>query len=326
MRDSERALLDSDREGPSARRFTSWNPGSDETRRTAPMQANVGVAMGSGTDVARESADVLLLGNDLRRLVETLRIARRCRRIIMQNFVGTLSVDGAGVALAAFGLLNPLLAAFIHVTSELAFILNSTRLLPARARHEHAATPDSDATLGSDGQERVASTSVAGASPATTSSGSATRPSGTCSQKMVTPAMRREVVGYVQQTYSLSERSACRALGVSRASHRYKSTRPSTDPLTAKLRRIAAERPRFGYRRLCVLLRRRGEAVNHKRVYRLYRLEGLAVRVKRRKRLAASPRATPRPPRRPGERWSMDFVFDRTGGGIGFRVLTVTRL
>jgi heavy metal translocating P-type ATPase len=96
----------------------------------ALTQANVGVGMGSGTDVARESADVVLLGNDLLKFVEMLRIARRCRLIIWQNFVGTLLVDGVGVGLAAFGFLNPLWAAFIHVSSELAFILNSTRLLP----------------------------------------------------------------------------------------------------------------------------------------------------------------------------------------------------
>ncbi|HSU88576.1 MAG TPA: HAD-IC family P-type ATPase, partial [Terriglobia bacterium] len=96
----------------------------------ALMHANVGVAMGSGTDVARESAQIMLIGNDLLKLVETLRIARRCHRIIMTNFAGTLLVDGVGVALAAFGLLNPLFAAFIHVSSELAFILNSARLLP----------------------------------------------------------------------------------------------------------------------------------------------------------------------------------------------------
>lgn len=96
----------------------------------ALVGANVGIAMGSGTDVARESADVILIGSDLSKLVETLRVARRCRRIIMQNFVGTLAVDSVGVGMAAFGFLNPLLAAFIHVTSELAFILNSTRLLP----------------------------------------------------------------------------------------------------------------------------------------------------------------------------------------------------
>ena len=101
----------------------------------ALMQASVGVAMGSGTDVARESANVVLLGNDLLKFVETLRIARRCRRIIMQDFVGTVLVDGVGVGLAAFGFLNPLLAAFIHVSSELAFILNSARLLPAGSKN-----------------------------------------------------------------------------------------------------------------------------------------------------------------------------------------------
>jgi len=96
----------------------------------ALMEATVGVAMGAGTDVARESANVVLIGNDLSKLVETLSIARRCRRTIMQNFVGTLVVDSIGVGLAAFGFLNPLLAAFIHVSSEMTFILNSARLLP----------------------------------------------------------------------------------------------------------------------------------------------------------------------------------------------------
>jgi P-type Cu+ transporter len=96
----------------------------------ALMKATVGVAMGAGTDVARESANVVLIGNDLAKLVETLLIARRCHRTIMQNFIGTLVVDSIGVGLAAFGFLNPLLAAFIHVSSEMAFILNSAKLLP----------------------------------------------------------------------------------------------------------------------------------------------------------------------------------------------------
>jgi len=96
----------------------------------ALMKATVGIAMGAGTDVARESANVVLIGNDLSKLVETLSIARCCRRTIMQNFVGTLVVDSIGVGLAAFGFLNPLLAAFIHVSSEMTFILNSARLLP----------------------------------------------------------------------------------------------------------------------------------------------------------------------------------------------------
>jgi Cd2+/Zn2+-exporting ATPase/Cu+-exporting ATPase len=100
----------------------------------ALMQATVGIAMGSGTEVARESAKIMLIGNNLLRLVDTIKISRRCRRIIMQNFGGTLAVDSVGVGLAAFGMLNPLFAAFIHVASELTFILNSARLLPGRRR------------------------------------------------------------------------------------------------------------------------------------------------------------------------------------------------
>jgi len=100
----------------------------------ALSEATVGVAMGAGTDVARESADVVLIGNDLAKFVETVRIAKNCRRIILQNFYGTLIVDTIGIGLAAAGLLNPLLATFIHVASELTFILNSTRLLPRMER------------------------------------------------------------------------------------------------------------------------------------------------------------------------------------------------
>jgi Cd2+/Zn2+-exporting ATPase/Cu+-exporting ATPase len=100
----------------------------------ALLEADVGVAMGSGTEVARESAAAMLLGNDLLRFADVLKIARRCRNIIYANFVGTLLVDGAGVGLAAFGLLNPVVAALIHVSSELLFIANSARLLPSLTR------------------------------------------------------------------------------------------------------------------------------------------------------------------------------------------------
>ncbi len=104
----------------------------------ALSHAHIGVAMGSGTEVAHASANVLLIGNDLGRFVDTLKTARWCRAIIFQNFYGTLAVDALGIALAAIGVINPLLAAFIHVSSELAFILNSTRLLPRLAGHAHA--------------------------------------------------------------------------------------------------------------------------------------------------------------------------------------------
>lgn len=116
----------------------------------ALVEASVGVAMGSGTDVAQESADVVLLGNDLLRFTETVKMARRVRRTIWQNFAGTLAVDAAGMALAAFGLLGPLLAAFIHVTSELGFILNSARLLPrGRTLESRVATKlSSDLSVG----------------------------------------------------------------------------------------------------------------------------------------------------------------------------------
>ena len=96
----------------------------------ALARAHVGVAMGSGTDVARHSGHVLLLGNNLLDFVETLKTARQCRRVIFTNFAGTLVVDAVGVGLAAFGMLNPLLAAFIHVASEMTLILNSARLIP----------------------------------------------------------------------------------------------------------------------------------------------------------------------------------------------------
>ncbi len=109
----------------------------------ALVEANVGIAMGSGTEIARESADIILIGSDLSKFVDTLRLARHCRGVIMQNFVGTLAVDSVGIVLAAMGILNPLLAAFIHVSSEMTFILNSTRLLPRLSRNlQESATVD----------------------------------------------------------------------------------------------------------------------------------------------------------------------------------------
>jgi P-type E1-E2 ATPase len=94
----------------------------------ALAEATVGVAMGQGSDVALETADVTLMTNDLSRLVEVLAISKRCYRVIMFNFWGTIGVDIVGIILAFFGLLAPIIAALIHVGSELAFILNSARL------------------------------------------------------------------------------------------------------------------------------------------------------------------------------------------------------
>jgi putative transposase len=140
---------------------------------------------------------------------------------------------------------------------------------------------------------------------------------------MVTPAIRRMVVGHVMKAHASSERRTCRALGVSRTSYRYRSCRTEPKQLVEKLRELAKERPRFGYRGLYRLLRRRGHVVNHKRVYRLYKRDGLQVRTKRRKRFAASPRVEVAKPTRPNQCWAMDFVSDHFVDGRRFRVLTV---
>ncbi|WP_255596318.1 cation-translocating P-type ATPase [Cellulomonas sp. C5510] len=98
----------------------------------ALARATVGIAMGSGTEVARQSADIVLISSDLTDLTRTVQVARRTRGVVKANFVGTIAIDLVGMVLAAFGLLGPVLAAIIHVGSESAFILNSARLIPGR--------------------------------------------------------------------------------------------------------------------------------------------------------------------------------------------------
>jgi putative transposase len=95
---------------------------------------------------------------------------------------------------------------------------------------------------------------------------------------MVTPAAKREAVAHVRSAFELSERRACRIIGCVRMTVRYCSRRPQDTELRERLRALAHERRRFGYRRLHVLLRREGFIVNHKRLFRLYREERLLVR------------------------------------------------
>ena len=94
----------------------------------ALVEASVGIAMGAGTEIALESAGMVLTTNNLLKIGEALRISKQVMNVIMFNFWGTIVVDFIGVALAMFGFLSPLGAALIHVSSELAFILNSARL------------------------------------------------------------------------------------------------------------------------------------------------------------------------------------------------------
>jgi putative transposase len=124
----------------------------------------------------------------------------------------------------------------------------------------------------------------------------------------------------------MSERHACRLLGLGRSTHRYQARRNERDAaLRARLKELAAKRMRFGYRRLTVLLVREGITANHKRVYRLYREEGLAMRIRQRRRrrirwtgAVSGPVAT-----RANQRWSIDFVSDCVSTGRVIRMLTV---
>jgi len=127
----------------------------------------------------------------------------------------------------------------------------------------------------------------------------------------------------VAKQYTMSERHACRLVGVARSTKRYRARGNDQEAeLRQRIRTLALSRPRFGYRRLYVLLRREGFAVNRKRVHRLYRLEGLAVRRRRRKRVAM-PRQPMPVPQRVNERWSMDYVHDALSDGRTFRCLTL---
>lgn len=122
----------------------------------------------------------------------------------------------------------------------------------------------------------------------------------------------------------MSERHACRLLVIGRSTKRYRARgRAREQELRRRLRALALERPRFGYRRLRVLLAREGREANHKLVYRLYRAEGLMVRRRRRKRLARGLRISAAAPERRNERWSMDFVSDCIAGGRPIRALTM---
>ena len=141
---------------------------------------------------------------------------------------------------------------------------------------------------------------------------------------MVTPSRRREVVSHLRSAFDVSERRACRTVGMSRASYRYRSVADPQHELRLRLRDLAASRVRYGYRRLWLLLRREGYSVNHKRIYRLYREEGLAIRPKtpRRRRSCRYREARPEADA-PNEVWATDFVSDALFNSGRFRILTV---
>jgi putative transposase len=140
---------------------------------------------------------------------------------------------------------------------------------------------------------------------------------------MVTPAERREAVAHLRTSFEVSERRACAALGVDRASVRYCSRRPDDAAVRARLRDLAAVRRRFGYRRLHVLMHREGFAMNHKKLRRLYREERLQVRRRGGRKRALGTRAPLAIPQGPDQRWSLDFLSDAFVEGRRFRILAV---
>ena len=140
---------------------------------------------------------------------------------------------------------------------------------------------------------------------------------------MVTPSRRRSVVEHLRAAYRVSERRACRATGFHRSSQRYRARRDPQVELRMRLKELAAARVRYGYRRLHVLLRREGWPVNAKRVHRLYREEGLAIRPKLPTRSGLRYRAGPAGGRRRQRCWAMDFMSDQLFDGRPFRILAV---
>ena len=123
--------------------------------------------------------------------------------------------------------------------------------------------------------------------------------------------------------HQMSERRACKTIGFCRMTIRCETRRSDDHDLRERMKALAHERRRFGYRRLHVLLRREGHLVNHKRLFRLYREEKLTVRKRGGRKRAIGTRAPMLVPLAANDRWSLDFVSDQLTGGRRFRVLTV---
>ena len=121
----------------------------------------------------------------------------------------------------------------------------------------------------------------------------------------------------------MSERRACRTIQADRKTVRYRSRRQPDKRLRARLRELAGEQRRFGYRRLHVLLRAEGHALNREKTQRLYREEGLTVRKRKGRKRATGSRAPILVEARPNARWSVDFVHDQLSNGRRFRILNV---
>lgn len=140
---------------------------------------------------------------------------------------------------------------------------------------------------------------------------------------MVTPDAKRDAVARACKAHGVSQRRACDVLGVDRTSVRYRSIRPDDGELREAMKAVAAERRRFGYRRIHVMLERQGIVMNQKKLRRLYREEKLQVRKRGGRKRALGTRRPIGVPNGANERWSLDFVSDAFTDGRRFRVLAV---
>jgi putative transposase len=126
------------------------------------------------------------------------------------------------------------------------------------------------------------------------------------------------------EQYSMSERHACRLVSLARSTHRYRARKADRDQeLRQQRKELAAKRMRFGYRRLTAMLERQGVEANHKKIYRLYREEGLAMRIRQRRRIGWNGAVAAPAARKANERWSIDFLSDAVSTGQVIRMLTM---
>ena len=140
---------------------------------------------------------------------------------------------------------------------------------------------------------------------------------------MVSPQAKREAVTHLMTAHPLGVTRACGLIGISRSLYRYQAKRPCDMALKDRLSELAAQKRRYGYRRLHVLLRREGWQHNAKRTYRVYHEAGLMVRKRKRKRIAGVERIVKLPPLVPNDSWSMDFVSDGLVDGRRVRCLNI---
>ena len=137
------------------------------------------------------------------------------------------------------------------------------------------------------------------------------------------PDAKRKAVTHAIAVHGASERQACRLAGLDRSTFQYQKREGGDEALRKRLRELAGERRRFGYRRLGILLAREGFSANHKKLYRIYAEERLAVKRRRGRKRALGTRRPMLLPNRANERWSLDFVSDALTDGRRFRALCV---